>query len=226
MVVTLLGEGGKLRGVARKGKLPGGNIGRLSLFNDVTVQCYRRHEEDLALLTQVKLNGALPRLPHPDVYAYAHVQAELADALTVDVHVGENLYRYLASGLRGLARHHDPSAVSLIYAWKLLGQAGLSPILQRCARCGAGADLERFDVSAGGVTCARCGGGIELPEEAREQLVALAKGTVRAALSRPVADPRLHWTLLFRYVSYHVGELRSFDQIVELGPSLAPPVAS
>ena len=114
VVATLLSEHGKWRGVARKGKIPGGNLGRLSLFHDVTVQFYRRREDDLALLTQVRLNGALPNLSRPDVYPYAHVLAELTDALTVDVHLGEKVHAYLASGLRGLNRHDDPD---LAIAW-------------------------------------------------------------------------------------------------------------
>ena len=36
LVVTLLSHEGKWRGVARKGRLPGGNLGKLSLFHDVT----------------------------------------------------------------------------------------------------------------------------------------------------------------------------------------------
>ena len=111
LIATLLSEHGKWRGVARKGKLPGGNVGRLSLFHDVTVQHYRRREEDLPVLVQVQLNGALPRLSDPAIYPYAHLLAELADQLTVDVHIGEAMYAYLASGLRGLARHPDPEAV-------------------------------------------------------------------------------------------------------------------
>ncbi|HLU83700.1 MAG TPA: recombination protein O N-terminal domain-containing protein, partial [Trueperaceae bacterium] len=85
LIVTLISEHGKWRAVARKGRLPGGNIGKLSLFHDVTVQYYRRKEEDLALLTQVQLNGALPRLTQPSVYPYANLLAELVDSLTVDV---------------------------------------------------------------------------------------------------------------------------------------------
>ncbi|MEX2543445.1 MAG: DNA repair protein RecO, partial [Trueperaceae bacterium] len=159
VVVTLLAEHGKWKGIARKGKLPGGNLGRLSLFHDVTVQFYRRREDDLALLTQIKLNGALPRLADPSVYPYAHILAELADALTVDVHIGEPLYEYLASGLRGLDRHPDPERVALLYAWRLLQQAGLAPRTRDCGGCGSDAPAEALDVAAGALMCGGCGGG-------------------------------------------------------------------
>ncbi|MBA2665581.1 MAG: recombination protein O N-terminal domain-containing protein, partial [Trueperaceae bacterium] len=137
VVVTLLSEHGKWRAVARKGKLPGGNLARLSLFHDVRVQAYRRREDDLAVLTQVTLNGALAGLTRPEVYPYAHVLADLADALSVDVHVGEDLVRVVTSGLRGVARHHDPDAVALVYAWHLVRLAGLAPRAGPCDRCGA-----------------------------------------------------------------------------------------
>ncbi len=141
VVVTLLSEHGKWRAIARKGRLPGGNLGRLSLFHDVSVQYYRRRDDDLALLTQVQLTGALPNLSRPEIYPYAHVLAELADALSVDVHLGGKLHGYLASGLRGLNRHPDAEAVALVYAWKLLGQAGLSPRASRCRTCGTDGPL-------------------------------------------------------------------------------------
>lgn len=127
VVLTLLSEHGKWRAVARKGRLPGGNLARLSLFHDVTVQAYRRRDDDLAVLTQVRLNGALSGLTRPEAYPYAHVLAELTDALTVDTHVGERLMAVVASGLRGIGAHHDPAAVALAYAWKLLELAGLAP---------------------------------------------------------------------------------------------------
>jgi UDP-N-acetylmuramoylalanine-D-glutamate ligase len=38
--------------VARKGRLLGGNPGRLSLFHDVTLQVYQRRADDLAVVTK------------------------------------------------------------------------------------------------------------------------------------------------------------------------------
>ena len=204
-----MAEQGKWRGIARKGKLPGGNIGRLSLFHDVTVQYYRKREDDLALLTQVRLNGALPRLADPAVYPYAHILAELVDALTVDVHIGEPLYQYLASGLRGLNRHPDPEAVALLYAWRLLGQAGLAPSSGKCGSCGSEAPPEWLDVSTGTLACGDCAAGIRLGAETGAELALLVEGEMRAALELPLRDRQTHWLALSRYLSYHVSELRS-----------------
>lgn len=211
VVVTLLAEQGKWRGIARKGKLPGGNMGRLSLFHDVTVQFYRKREDDLALLTQVRLNGALSRLAEPGIYPYAHILAELADALTVDVNIGEPLYNYLASGLRGLNRHPDPERVVLLYAWRLLQQAGLAPRCRPCGSCGRDGPPEGLDVATGALYCGECGGGLRLGPETAGELLALVEGDMHEALELDLCDRQAHWLALSRYLSYHVSELRSLS---------------
>ena len=209
VVATLMSEHGKWRGVARKGRLPGGNLGRLSLFHDVTVQYYRRNDDDLALLTQVRLNGALPNLSRPEVYPYAHILAELTDALTVDVHLGEKVYGYLASGLRGLNRHADPDLVALAYAWKLLGLAGLAPATRACQHCGASEPLVALDVAAGGLSCAACARGLPLGPEGADDLRRFVDESLHTALRRPPADRERQWRALSRYLAYHVRELRA-----------------
>jgi DNA repair protein RecO (recombination protein O) len=209
VVVTLLSPQGKWRGVARKGKLPGGNLGRLSLFHDVTVQHYRRREDDLALLVQVQLNGALPRLSEPEIYPYAHLVAELVDRLTVDVHASEPMYTYLASALRGLNAGADPEALALTYGWKLLQQAGLGPRTTRCVVCGSDGPFVGFDVAAGGLSCDRCATGIPVPPEVVDDLQRLASASVRDVLTRPFTERALHLRLLGRYCAYHVADLHS-----------------
>ncbi len=209
VVVTLLGEDGKWRGIARKGKLLGGNPGKLSLFHDVSVQVYRKRDEDLALITQVQLGGALSKLSHPDIYPYAHLLAELADKLTVDVQPGEGIYGYLTGGLRGLAQHDDPEAVALVMCWKLLAQAGLTPRMARCARCGAADVGQKFDVAAGGMTCQRCDSGMLLTTQTISELSSFLLATVRQALEKPILERKTHWALLSRYLAFHVGELSS-----------------
>jgi DNA repair protein RecO (recombination protein O) len=213
--VTLLNERGKWRGVARKGKKVGGHLGRLSLFHDVTVQYYKKADEEIVLLTQIQLNGALPKLSDPNIYPYAHVLAELVDALTVDVHIGEQLYEYFASGLRGVAQHLDPERVTIIYAWKLLQQAGLSPRLSKCVKCGSG-QVSRFDISAGGLTCQTCNTGLSLPLTVLEDLRSIHTQTIRQALSQELHDKHLHWTLLKQYTTFHVRELHSLQTLPQL----------
>lgn len=213
VVATLLREHGKWRGIARKGKRVGGNLGKLSLFHDVNVQYYRRRDEDLAVFTQVTLNGALPRLSDPAIYPYAHVLAELTDKLTVDVHVGENVHAYLVSGLRGLSQHPDPEAVALVMSWRLLQQAGLGPRLSRCVRCAQASPGSHFDIAAGGLSCGDCQSGVRLSAEALRELTVILRRPVREALGELLSERPLHWRLLRRYTAYHVGELNSLDDL-------------
>ena len=213
VVVTLFGERGKLQALTRKAKRLGGNPGKLSLFHDVSVQTYRKGEDDLSIITQVQLNGALPGLSRPEAYGYAHVLAELVDKLSVDVHVGGQMYNYLASGLRGLSASQDPEAVGLVYAWKLLSQAGLAPRVTRCAVCGS-ADLgERFDSAAGGLTCVSCNVGMRLSPDVIEELQRILTSTVREGLEPPPTDRTLHWAILSRYTTYHIAELKSLGAL-------------
>jgi DNA repair protein RecO (recombination protein O) len=232
VVATLLSADGKWRAVARKGRLPGGNPGRLSLFHDVTVQAYHRREGDLAVVAQVRLNGALPRLADPGVYPYAHLLAELADRLTVDVHLGEPLHAWLASGLRGLDRDPDPERVALVHAWMLLRVAGLGP---DPGRSGSGRDVgagdergapegagPRFDVAEGRIV--RDGPGLALSEPVADELRVLVAGRAQDALREPLSDRPGHWRLLARYVAWHVDELRSLRALA--GAAASRPVAA
>lgn len=234
VVATLLSPTGTWRAVVRKGKLPGGNLARLSLFHDVTVQFWRRRDEDLALITQVRLNGALPGLARPEAYPYAHLLAELTDALTTDHPVGERWYELLASGLRGLHAHHDPEAVALAYAWRLVATAGLAPDVAACARCGGAPD--RLAVADGTARCAnhasaRASGDpsgddeVVLGVAGMRELDALVRGPLREAVSRPPADRARHWRALVRYVRWHVGGVRALDAVLHerSRPAARPP---
>jgi len=221
VVVTLLSPDGKWRAVARKGRLLGGNPGRLSLFHDVTVQVYQRREEDLAVVTQVQLNAALPRMTDPVVYPYAHLLAELADRLTVDsddVHIGEPLHAWLASGLRGLGADGDPERVALVHAWMLLRVAGLGPDVT------ATGGAMRFDLAGGRV--ASDGEGIALSDDAARELLVLIAGRAREGLAEPLAERALHWRLLARYVAWHVTELHTLNGRLGQGPTAVPPPAT
>lgn len=224
VVVTLLSEHGKWRAVARKGRLPGGNLARLSLFHDVTVQAYRRRDDDLAVLTQVRLNGALSGLTRPEAYPYAHVLAELADALTVDTHVGERLLAVVTSGLRGVGAFEDPEAVALAYAWHLLALAGLAPHLglgdaldtPTCQRCSASAT--HLAVAAGVVRCAAHADharDVRVEEAGVRSLAHAVRGPLRTAVLEPPGDRANAWRALHAYVREHVGEVRALAALTQ-----------
>jgi DNA repair protein RecO (recombination protein O) len=222
VIVTLLSNHGKWRAKAKKGKKIGGNVGKLSLFHDVTVQYYKKSDEDIVLLTQVQLNGALPHLSQPNVYPYAHILAELVDALTVDHQHDEQLYSYFASGLRGLNQHDDAEAVAIIYAWKLLQQAGLAPQLKRCT-CGKNSMSNTFDVASGGMSCTDCHIGMPLTENTITDLQFIHHQSLKQAIEAPLANREQHWSLLYRYITYHVNELKSLNTFLRLSkePSYA-----
>jgi DNA repair protein RecO (recombination protein O) len=214
VIVTLLSGAGKWTAVARAGRSSAGLTGRLSLFSDVTVQTYRRGADDLALITQVQLNGALPRLSEPGLYPYAHVLAELADSLTVDVQIGEPLYEYLASGLRGLCQHQDPELVALIYSWKMLQVAGLSPRTRECGSCGSTLPPRYLAVAAGTLNCGNCPAGNPLDATVAAELKSLLDDPVRSSLALPLAQREQHWLLLGRYLIWHVSSLKSLERLL------------
>lgn len=217
IIVTLLNPKTKWQGVAYKGKLLGGNMGKLSLFHDVNLQYYQKNEDNLIIITQVQLNGALPNLTKPNIYPYAHVLAELTDKLSTGTHLG-NTYEYLTSGLRGLSKYGEPEKIALIFSWKLLGQAGLTPRLNHCTCCGAKLAEKNFystfDISSGGLSCSKCNKGITLPAQTIFELTQLHKKTVRQALEMSFKG-RKHWLLLKNYIAYHVGEMYSLNNMIE-----------
>ncbi|MDR9392053.1 MAG: DNA repair protein RecO C-terminal domain-containing protein [Trueperaceae bacterium] len=216
VVVTLLSEDGKWRAVARKGRLLGGNPGRLSLFHDVRVQTYQRRDDDLAVVTQVTLRGALARLADPGVYPYAHLLAELADRLSVDVHHGEPLHAWVASGLRGLDVDEDPERVALVHAWMLLRVAGLAPEVEGAV--GDGGAGARLDVAAGRL--ATDGEGVALAPDVAAGLARLVADRPRATLREALPDRPAQWRALGRYVAWHVDRVKSLEAIA--GPPSGP----
>jgi recombinational DNA repair protein (RecF pathway) len=207
VVATLLSTDGKWRAVARKGKRMGGNPGRLSLFHDVTVQTYSRNNDDLAVVAQVTLNGVLASLADAHIYPYASLLAELADRLATDVHHGEPLHAWLASGLRGLNQDADPDRVALVHAWMMLRIAGFAPDVQ--ADLGESA---RLDVAGGHIQ--EGGSGLTLQGQVARDLVQLTQGRARDTLTLALEDRKTHWQLLDRYAAWHVSELKSVQMIV------------
>lgn len=219
VIVTLIGAHGKWQAKAKKGKQMGGQLAKLSLFHDVSVQYYRKSQDDLAILTQVQLNGALPNLTKPDIYPYTHVLAELVDKLTVDVHIGETIYEYFVSALRGLSQGKQVEAICIIYVWKLIQSAGLSPRVARCVICSKPPTSYRFDVALGGVTCDDCKRGLVLSEAVWDGLKRIHSQTVRQVLSSGLNDTEGHFRLIQRYLAYHVAELNSLTSLASFKPS-------
>ncbi|HEX6588601.1 MAG TPA: DNA repair protein RecO [Longimicrobiales bacterium] len=107
----------------------------------------------------------------------------------------------------------EVEAQAVTAAWSLVAALGFAPDLERCIRCSrAPAEDEdtRFDYTAGGILCTMCGAGIgvALPPHARAALAAMSGGAV-VHLDRYVA----YWTLLDRFLTYHVTDGRSLRSL-------------
>lgn len=110
-------------------------------------------------------------------------------------------------------------SVILAEAWALVGLLGFEPELLACVRCAealAGDADGAFDYGAGGVRCTACapgGAGPRLPARARLDLLRLCAGE-----PVPLPETAGHWTLLARFLDYHVlsgGTLRSLPFITD-----------
>ncbi len=209
VVLSLLTPEGKLRGVARAGA-KNGLAAKVNLFHHLTVQIYQRPGNDMALLSEIILEGALERLTQPEVYPYAHWLAELADKMyQEDDHVGQAGFELVSGGLRGLARHEDPNRVALVMAWKLLGAHGLYPRVSSCPDTGETENLSRFDVQRGSVSAQS---GLQIGEDAIWELRRIQAETVREILLEPLdSNTRTAlWRILEPYIATHVGSMQAW----------------
>jgi DNA repair protein RecO (recombination protein O) len=208
VVLWLLTPEGKLRGVARAGA-KNGLAAKVNLFHHLTVQVYQRPGNDMAMLSEIILEGALENLTQPEVYPYAHWLAELADKLYAeDDHVGQAGFELVSGALRGLARHEDPNRVALVMAWKLLGAHGLYPRVSSCPDTGE-TECLRFDVQRGSISA---NSGLQIGEEAIWELRRIHAETVREIMLEPLPDNTRNalWRVLEPYIATHVGSMQAW----------------
>ena len=215
IILVILTPEGKTRAVARAG-VRGPRAARLNLFQHLTFQAYEKPGRDLATLTKVVLEGALPGLAAPERYPYAHLLAELADRLYQEADwVGQDAFTLFAGALRGIARHHDPDRVALVITWKMLALSGLFPRVARCVETGATHDLTRFDAVAGGALHRHQPGGMDVGADVIDELNLVGRGTVREALEDDL-DPRAReglWRALEAYLRHHVGDMNAWGAL-------------
>jgi DNA repair protein RecO (recombination protein O) len=129
---------------------------------------------------------------------------EIVDQVSQEREANPALYRMLVGGLRALAARDTPLIVPAFF-WKLLALEGLSPVLDRCATCGATDDLVAFDVDEGGVLCRSCRRGVPISPEA----IALIRRILGGDLARVLGEadgPAVHEVdhLTGRTVEHHI----------------------
>lgn len=213
LLISLFNQTGKLRALAKKGKKLGGNISRMNLFNDISVQYYQKDADSLAILTQVQLNGSLEKLTLPEIYPYAHILAELVDKLSLNDLSDPKMYSYLASGLKGLSEFGDAEKITIIYSWKIIQQAGLAPRLMHCSICNSSELTNKFNLHTGGITCTSCNSGSYISAGLLSYLQKIQKTTVRAMLEHTLINQKEQWKLLRNYTNYHIQEIKSLASL-------------
>lgn len=215
VIITLLTPQGKLKTVARGG-VKGSLSSSLSLFHHVNTQIYQGPNNELAIVRQAVLEGALPTLAQPERYAYAHLMAEFADALFQEGELSHQAFDLFAGSLRGIAHQDDPEWVALVMSYKLLGLAGFVPQTNRCVRCQT-PEPQYPDPHGGQLLCHNCARGSAYPAESLDFLQHVVRRSVRTNIEHPVPitqRPAI-WQALERFVSLQVGKVKSWRQLVK-----------
>jgi DNA repair protein RecO (recombination protein O) len=223
-ILRLLTRGHGLRSAMARGALrPKSRYGGvLEPFTQGVATIFVKDNRELQTLSGFDLERSRQRLGDDLVrFASASLLAEVV--LLAGAEVSEPaLYDGVIAWLDRIETS-DPTEVegnAVTAAWTLVGALGFAPDLERCIRCGRdpAADEEtRFDYTAGGVLCNACAGGagVALPPHARFALATMGRGEV-VELDRYTA----YWTLLDRFLTYHVTEGRSLRSLAFLGEAL------
>ncbi|MGQ9753228.1 MAG: DNA repair protein RecO [Thermaceae bacterium] len=151
LLVQFVTPKGGLEALVKKGQRPSSRTGRLSLFHRVRFQIYQKTPEALPVLTQVELLGRVFGLEAPPRYFMAAFLAELAYTLA-SPEAAPQIFPLLASGLRGIAKHHPPLLPLVWAGWRIVKAAGLAPNLQ-----GQGTHLEGGRLGNKGVLLGEAG---------------------------------------------------------------------
>lgn len=210
--MTLLTPQGKLKAVARGG-VKGSLSSSLSLFHHVNAQVYQGPNNELAIIRQAVLEGALPTLAQPERYAYAHLMAEFADALFQEGELSHQAFALFAASLRGIAHQQDSEWVALVMSYKLLGLAGFILQTNACIRC-RNPDPQYPDPHGGQLLCHNCARSRAYPPESLDFLQQVVRRSVRQNIEHPlpIAQRPAVWQALERFVTIQVGNVKSWRQ--------------
>ena len=214
-------ESGVLSVLARGARRPRSKFGSaIDLFVQGTAHVQTRSNRDLQTLVNFDVTRARTVLSFDlDRFAAASAFAELTLRVAQDAS-HHALFDVVVAVLDtiAVAPPGHVLAAGIGGCWRLIGELGFSPVLDRCCVCHAEVapdEMLPFSCSNGGVVCARCSGSVPgdrtLPSSARDALRAwLAGGTPDIAT---LPEHRAHQRLLREFVAHHVAderELRAF----------------
>jgi DNA repair protein RecO (recombination protein O) len=213
-IVVLVTEGhGKVRAVVKGVRKTKSRFGsRLEPVSHVALLMYQGRGE-LEVVNQAETLDHFRAVREDlDRLSKATSMLEVVDQVAQEREPVPALYRMLVGALRQLAARDSPLIVPAFF-WKLLALEGLSPVLDRCATCGATEDLVAFDVDEGGVLCRSDRQGVPISMDAIEIIRRILGGGLAGVLDEP-SGPAVHEVdhLTGRTVEHHLERrLRSLN---------------
>jgi DNA repair protein RecO (recombination protein O) len=193
----------------------------LDLFAEGVAELQLKPGRDMHTLAGFDVQRGHPALAlELDRFTAASAVAELTLRFTQhDPH--PELYDTIVHALDriALAERGDAAAAALAAVWRIVGELGFTPALDRCSICheGLAASVTAvFSHPAGGVLCPRCArtspGSRVVPPEARAALLAWTRGEEGGAVDP--AAVRAHQRLLREFLREHLTDgrpLRAFE---------------
>ncbi len=173
-IVTVLSRDfGKFTGIAKGAKRSRRRFsGALEIAARVRLDFRRRRDSQMAFLERAVVRASWPALVQsmPRYAAAVHV-IEVADKISVEHEVGDDLFQTIDAALDCFGRIEPGRFVLRLFELAVLGAGGWRPRFDVCVVCGralaAAGHAASLDVDGGGVRCARCArdGGLRLHPE-------------------------------------------------------------
>lgn len=193
-IVTVLSRAaGKFSGIAKGAKRSQRRFpGTLEIFSHVTLDYKRRPHSELAFLERAVLLQPWPRLLNTlERFTAASHVVELADKMSVESEVGDDLYRIVAATLARLNAAEPGPATLRLFELAALHASGYRPELVVCRGCTRPLAADRGPVrlvgGLGGALCSQCRareeGGMLLSNEGLECLGHLQAAVAHAGFT-------------------------------------------
>ncbi|MFM8412704.1 MAG: DNA repair protein RecO [Alphaproteobacteria bacterium] len=195
IVTFLTRDAGKVSGIAKGAKRSQRRFpGALGLFSLVSLHYRTRPGAELVFLERAQLlvpwRSLLDSLER---YAAASHVVEVADKMTAEQEVGDDLFHVVVAALGRIDRSEPGPATLRLFELATLAVCGYRAELQRCVRCrqplGTAPSAARLAPAAGGAACGRCAD----PEEAGAAISPAALhclGRMQVEVARATASAR------------------------------------